>query len=130
MTKTESAFKLVRKDVVALVISNLTVNQKFYFSCPSFDLQSNFETTYHGQSLCPSSCNVIVNNTKKTLTEFLQMWRKYPLGVDDHLIRFWLSEVKGHGHCDLIAQKHREFRESGNLFRFGLRIHNMDSKID
>lgn len=105
MTKTESAFMLVRKDVVALVISNLIVNQKFYFSCHSFDLQSNFETTYHGQSLCPSSCTVIVN-TKKTVPEFLQMLRKYPLGVHDHLIRFWLSEVKGQGHCELIAQKH------------------------
>ena len=39
------------------------------------------------------------------MTEFLPIWLKRTLGLKDELIRFWWSEVKRQGHCDLTTAR-------------------------
>ena len=53
--------------------------------------------------MCPGCPSVPFPSTqylKNASRELLQLWYKYSLGLEDDLIRFWWSKVKG--HMDLI----------------------------
>ena len=61
------------------------------------------------------------------MTEFLQIWYIYSLGLKDELIRFCWPKVKGQGHCELT--KHISGMASNNPWTFGTNIH-LDWRIN
>ena len=42
------------------------------------------------------------------LKGFLQIWYKFPLGLEEELIRNWRAKVKGQDHCDLTVSHSHE----------------------
>lgn len=59
-----------------------------------------------------------------TLRECLQSFHKHLLGVKDALIRFWWSDAKVQGHCDLL--KHM-FRHDTRILTAKVKKHHISN---